>query len=49
MKKVFNQANGFGEVVGRYRYARMWFLRVRWDRSPWFVDDVLESEVEFCG
>ncbi len=49
MKKVWNEANGFGEVVGRYCYGRTWYLRVKWDRSPWFVDDVPETEVETCG
>jgi len=49
MKKVWTKNDGFGEVVGRYRYAGIWFLRIRWDRSPWFVDDVPETEVETCG
>lgn len=48
MKKVWSKDRGFGEIVGSYIYGRQIYLRVRWDADPWFVDDVLESEVETC-
>lgn len=49
MRKVWNAQHGFGEVLGAFTYGRVHYLRIRWDASPWYVDEVPSSDVAICG
>ena len=43
--RVWNRENGFGEVID---FSDEGNLIVRWNRSPWFPEEIPTTAVEIC-